>query len=129
MLPLPIIGRKWPNINIDFIIELPRTSTWINAITTIVDIAMKMVHLVSTTTEAIASESVELFKSFIWKYYGISRSICSDKDAKFISLLLKNLIKILGTKIQMSTTFHPQMNRQNKRINDLVEQVLRTHTP
>jgi hypothetical protein len=127
--PLPIPRGKWQDVSVDFIMELPKTDRGINAIMTVVDRATKMVHLVPTTTEVTAPEVAELFRDFIWKYHGIPRSIVSDRDARFISLFWKNLMKILGTKLRMSTAFHPQTDGQSEKMNDLVEQILRIYTP
>ena len=123
--PLPIPR----DISVGFIMELPKTTTGINAILTVVDRATKMVHLVPTTTEVTAPEVAELFRDFIWKHHGIPRSIVSDRDARFVSLFWKNLMKIVGTKLRMSTAFHPQTDGQSEKMNDLVEQILRTYTP
>ena len=42
--PLPIPNRKWQNISMDFIVELPKSSKGNDAIMTIVDRATKMTH-------------------------------------------------------------------------------------
>ena len=37
-------------------------------------------------------------------------------------------MKIVGTKLRFSTSYHPQTDGQSEKMNDLVEQILRTYT-
>ena len=67
--PLPIPEGKWRDISIDFIMELPKTTTGKNAIMIIVDRATTMIHLVPTTTEVTAPEVAELFRDFTWRLH------------------------------------------------------------
>ncbi|GJS90320.1 putative reverse transcriptase domain-containing protein [Tanacetum coccineum] len=57
--------------------------------------------------------------------HGMSVSIISDRDSKFTSLFWKALHKALGTRLDMSTTYHPQTDGQSERTIKTLEDMLR----
>jgi len=58
-----------------------------------------------------------IYKDEIWKLHGILKKILSDKEPQFILRFIEELTKALGTKIILSTAYHPQSDGQTKRIN------------
>ncbi|GJP32390.1 hypothetical protein CLOM_g16984 [Closterium sp. NIES-68] len=54
-----------------------------------------------------------------------SQPLISDRDPKFTSRFWKELMSLLGTKIAMSSAYHPQTDGQTERLNQIVEQLLR----
>ena len=60
----------------------------------------------------------------IFKHYGLPKAIISDQDARFTSHFWKALFEQLGTKLSMSTAFHPQTDGQTERINHTLEEML-----
>jgi len=57
---------------------------------------------------------------------GLPRSIVSDRNSKFTSKWWHELHKILGTKLLMSTSYHPQTDGQTKCANCNVGQIFQT---
>ncbi|GJZ52288.1 putative reverse transcriptase domain-containing protein [Tanacetum coccineum] len=53
--------------------------------------------------------------------------IISDRDAWFTSRLWQTFQKALGTRLNMSTAYYPQTDRQSKRIIQKLEDMLRTY--
>jgi hypothetical protein len=51
--------------------------------------------------------------------------IVSDRDPRFVSTFWKQLMQLLGTKLGMSTAYHPQTDGQPEKANDKVGTWLR----
>ena len=85
----------------------------------------KRVHFVPTTIKVTAEEIAFLFFDRIVSQHGLPQVIVSDRDAKFLSLFWKNLFQLMGTKLKMSTSHHPQTDGQTERMNRVLEEMLR----
>jgi hypothetical protein len=123
--PLPVPTERWTHISVDFITQLPPTKDKHDAIVVFVDMLSKMVHFIPTTTTASAPTIARLFFDEIFRLHGLPRVIVSDRDPKFTSKFWKNLFEHLGTKLAMSTAFHPQTDGQTERMNRTLEDMLR----
>ena len=85
-----------------------------------------MVHLVPINTTTKASELAWIYVNNIVKIHGLPESIVSDRDSKFTSKFWTEVHRLLGTKLLMSTSFHPQTDGATERVNKSVGQTLRT---
>jgi len=59
------------------------------------------------------------------RLHGLPRSIVSDRDPKFISHFCETLWEKLGTKLQFSTSCHPQTDGQMKVVNRSLSTMLK----
>ena len=125
--PLPVPAYNWEQISMDFIVQLPKTKTGKDCIVVFVDRLSKMVHFVSTVTTATAPDVAEIFINNIFKLHGLPKVIVSDRDAKFTSNFWKAFMRKMGTKVAMSTAYHPQTDGQTERTNRTLEQMLRIY--
>jgi hypothetical protein len=50
----------------------------------------------------------ELMFEEIYKYHGLPKNIISDRDVLFTSTFWKRLHQLIGTNLQMSSTYHLQ---------------------
>nr|GEZ35139.1 hypothetical protein [Tanacetum cinerariifolium] len=57
--------------------------------------------------------------------HGVPVSIISDRDGRFMSYFWKSLNKALGTRLDMSTTYHPETDGQSERTIQTLEDMLR----
>ena len=61
----------------------------------------------------------------IVRLHGVPLSIVSNRDPQFTSRLWKELQLALGTRLNFSTTFHPQTDGQSERLIQVLEDMLR----
>jgi hypothetical protein len=123
---LPVPTRPFEYMSVDLMVELPFSKGY-NAIVIFVDMLTKMAHFVPTVTTVDASQLANIYMSNIYKLHGISRVIISDRDPKFTSSIWQNLFKQLGTKLNISTSYHPQTDGQSERVIQVLEQMLRPY--
>ncbi|GJP73421.1 hypothetical protein CLOP_g4136 [Closterium sp. NIES-67] len=123
--PLPVPEQPWQVVSLDFITGLPPTTSGHDAILVVIDKFSKMGHFIPTHTTARTEETAQLFVRYIISQHGIPTTLISDRDPKFTSKFWKELMSLLGTKLAMSSAYHPQTDAQTERLNQIVEQLLR----
>ena len=112
--PLPIPQRPWQSIGMAYLGPVPVAKSGNDMILIAVDRLTKMAHFIPTTTKVTAKDTAELFLRYVFQYHGLPDNIISDRDPKFTSHFWKNLQKILGIKLLMSTAEHPQTDGQSE---------------
>ena len=68
----------------------------------------------------------ELYINEIVQLHGILVSIILDRDLRFTSRFWGKLQEALGTRLNFSTTFHPQTDGQSERVIKILEDILRS---
>jgi transposase InsO family protein len=63
----------------------------------------------------------------ISRLHGIPKIIVSDRDPKFTSNFWKELFNGFGTKLNFSTTYHPESYGKIERVNQVIEDMLRMY--
>jgi RNase H-like domain found in reverse transcriptase/Reverse transcriptase (RNA-dependent DNA polymerase)/Integrase zinc binding domain len=122
---LPIPNRPWGSIGMDFIGPFPKSQGY-DYLWVVICRLTSMVHLIPVNTTVKASELASIYVKEVVRLHGLPDSIVSDRDSKFTSKFWKETHRILGTKLLMSTAFHPQTDGASERANRSVGQVLRT---
>nr|GEX52208.1 putative reverse transcriptase domain-containing protein [Tanacetum cinerariifolium] len=116
---------KWENITMDFVTKLPKTSTGQDTIWVIVDRLTKSAHfLPMKETDSMEKLTRQYMKKVVSRH-GVPVLIISDRDSKFTSHLWKSLNKALGTKLDMSKAYHPQIDGQSETTIQTLEDMLR----
>lgn len=132
LLPLPIPSAPWESVTLDIMGPVPPSANGSNAVVVFVDRLSKMVHAVPCTMEHSARDIARLFFRHVFRLHGMPTSIVSDRDPRWTSHFWESLFSMLGTRLNMSTAFHPQTDGQSERSIQTVKQVLRaicdTHT-
>lgn len=125
LTPHDVPQRRWQVVSCDFITDLPHTERGYDSVFVVVDKLSKMVHFIPTQKTATAVQVARLFFDNIFKYHGLPETIISDRDTKFTSGFWQELWRLCGTRLNMSTAFHPQTDGQTERANRTLEDMLR----
>lgn len=125
--PLPTPERRWEQVGIDFMMPLPRTKNEYNGIMVMEDKLTKMVHLAPCTTAITAEGAANIFFKEVVRHHGVPRSIISDRDTRFTSDFWHSLWEQLGTKLHMSSSYHPQSNGQTESMNKIIKTMLKMY--
>ncbi|KAI5343688.1 hypothetical protein L3X38_011564 [Prunus dulcis] len=122
--PLRVPTRPWESLSMDFIVSLPK-SEGCGSILVVVDRFTKYATFIPAPADCNAEEAARLFLKHVVKYWGIPKSIISDRDNRFTGKLWTELFRLLGSQLNFSTSFHPQTDDQTERVNALLELYLR----
>ncbi len=108
---LPIPDAPWTSIAMDFIGPFPK-SLDSNYLWVIVCRLTSQVHLVPIKMTTNALELTYEFLKNVVCLHGLPKSIVSDRDSKFTSKFWTELHHLLGVRLKMTTSFHPQGDGQ-----------------
>ncbi|KAK2410684.1 hypothetical protein QL285_046035 [Trifolium repens] len=111
---LDIPEWKWDSISMDFITGLPKTRRKHDSIWVIVDRLTKSAHFLPVRITDTAAKLTDIYIAEIVRLHGIPSSIVSDRDPKFTSHFWKTLHEALGTKLRLSSAYHPQTDGQTE---------------
>jgi hypothetical protein len=104
--PLLIPPVIWRDISMNFITDLPKSGNK-SVIMVVVDHLSNYAHFCALQHPFTASTVAQLFMDRVFKLHGMSHSIVSDRNPTFMSIFWKELFKIQGTQLHLSTTYHP----------------------
>ena len=105
--PLEVAEWKWEHVTMDFVTHLPRTQQRHDAVWVIVDRLMKSAHFLAMRMTFALERFCWLYIREIVRLHRVPVSIVSDRDPRFTTHFWKSFQKAMGTRLTMSTTFHP----------------------
>ncbi|GKE41063.1 putative reverse transcriptase domain-containing protein [Tanacetum coccineum] len=111
----------------DFISKLPRTSSGHESIWVIIDRLTKSAHFLAIRKDYKIERLARLYINEIVARHGVPVSIISDCDSYFTSRFWQSLQKALGTRLDLSTAYHPETDGQSKRTIQTLEDMLRAY--
>jgi len=124
--PLEIPTNPYDHLTLDFITGLPLSHNK-DAILVVVDKLTKYAHFIATTAEVTAEESAILLFKRVIKFFGMPSRIIGDRDPRWTSAVWKSLALLFGTRLALSTSKHPQTDRQTEVMNQHLETMLRAY--
>nr|KYP56354.1 Transposon Ty3-I Gag-Pol polyprotein [Cajanus cajan] len=123
--PLDVLVWKWDIISMDFVVGLPRTVKNLDAIWVIMDRLTKSSHFIPINIRYPLERLTKLYIGEIVRLHGVPTSIVFDRDPRFTSRFWESLHKALGTKLRLSSAYHPQTDGQTERTIQSLEDLLR----
>nr|GEX40400.1 putative reverse transcriptase domain-containing protein [Tanacetum cinerariifolium] len=112
-------------ITMDLVTKFPKSSSGYDAIWVIVDRLTKSVHFLPIHKDYKTEKLVRIYINEIVARDGVPVSIILDRDGRFASHLWQALQKALGTKLNMSTAYHPETDSQSERTIQILDDMLR----
>lgn len=92
-----------------------------------VDKLRKFSHFVPIQSTYKAVKIDNIFMKTIFRLHCIPKVIISYHDVKFTSNFWKALFEGLGTQLHFSTTYYPKTDGQTKKLNQVVEDMIRAY--
>jgi len=108
-----VLEKLWTHLMVDFIMKLPIVARK-DVILVVCNRLSKMVHFVATTEGTLAKGLARLFRDNMWKLHRLLKSVVLDRGPQFVAELMKELNRMLGIQMRLSTAFHPQIDGQTE---------------
>ena len=92
-----------------------------------VDKFSKYVCLEPCTAEIDAKQTAEIFQKRIIAEHGVPQVVISDRGPQFASQVWKYILTIMGSKVALAATHHPQSDGQSERSIQTLVRLVRTY--
>jgi hypothetical protein len=125
--PLEVPSQVWADVSMDFIEGLPKVGGK-SVILTVVDRFSKYAHFIALGHPYTATSVARAFFDGIVRLHGFPTSIVSDRDPVFTGHVWRDLFRMAGVKLRLSTAFHPQTDGQSEVVNKVIAMYLRCVT-
>ena len=125
LLPIPSsCSRPFQQISCNLITDLS-LSNGFDTLLVVVDHGLTKGVILCPTKKTIDAAGVaSLFFSKVFKRFGLYDKIISDRGPQFASTFTKELGKLLGYELALSTAYHPQTDGETECVNQEVETYL-----
>nr|GEX79055.1 putative reverse transcriptase domain-containing protein [Tanacetum cinerariifolium] len=124
LVPPKIPEWKWDNITMDFVTKLPKSSQGYDTIWVIVDRLTKSEIFTPIRETDSMDKLARMYLKEVVTRHRIPVSIISDRDPRFASNFWRSFQNALGTRLDMSTAYHPETNSQSERTIQTLEGML-----
>jgi len=125
--PLDIPAGPWDSVSLDLTF-LPLTSSGKDCCVVFVDRFTKFVRIVPCSRTITAPGVAQLYVTHVLRHgFGVPRELVSDRDPRFTGHFWGELQRLMGTKLSMSSAFHPQSDGQTERANRTFKEMLRSY--
>ena len=114
--PLEISVWTWDDISMDFIVGLPLTIASNDTLWVIVDRLTKLARFIPMNCKWEMEQLAQAYIKYVGRFYGVPRTIVSDRDTRYLSQFWKSLQVALGTNLLHSTSFHHRLMGKQRQL-------------
>ena len=75
--------------------------------TVVYDRLSKITHFVATIEGILVEDLARLFRDNMWRLHRLPKSVVLDRGPQFVAELTKELNRMLGIEMRLSTAFYP----------------------
>ncbi|SLM38090.1 gag polymerase env [Lasallia pustulata] len=123
--PLPVPPEPWHTVTMDFITDLPLSSTygsttW-DSILVVVDKLTKMAHYIPVRKTMSVADFIKVFIRDVVKHHGMSEVLVTDRDKLFTLEKWTSFCFHMRCRYNVLTAFHLQTDGQTERQNQSLE--------
>ncbi|GJY70466.1 putative reverse transcriptase domain-containing protein [Tanacetum coccineum] len=119
-----ILQWNWGKITMYFVTKLPKTATGQDTIWVIVDRLTKPAYFLTMREDDSMEKLTRQYFKEVVSRHGVPVLITSDRDGRFTSQFWQSLHKVLGTQLELSIAYHPQIDGQSERAIQTLEDML-----
>lgn len=127
LYPLEIPTQKWYSISMDFITSLPKTRFQHDSIFMVVNRLIKVAHFILGNTIDDCMMVTKRFVKDVFYLHGFLENIILDRDSKLTFEFWQTLHKEVGTQLNFSSSYHPELDGQIERVNQVLEDMLKMY--
>jgi hypothetical protein len=121
--PTEIPTKPYEIITSDLIVVLPESDGF-TAIAMITDQHSKQIIVEPCTDNIDANQLAEILIRQVFTQYRLPKKMISDRGPQYSSKVMKAVLKAMGVRSALSTTYHPQTDGTSERANQSIEQYL-----
>jgi hypothetical protein len=122
--PLHIPPRPLHTLGLDYLTHLHVRKGFDNVVS-VVDHLTRMAYFLPCTYSWTPEETAYLFLQGVYRLHGLPRVLVYDPDPKFVGGFWHTLWRLLGTRLNMSSSRHPETDGLTERVNNTLQQLLR----
>ena len=118
--PLTTIVASWPweVVTLDFLSGfMPSKPGGWQGCVVVCDRFTRLMHVMECNMHPTAEEAAKLFVKLVVRQHGVPRKIITDRGTQFESELWHEVVAMLGSKVALASTHHPQSNGLTERMN------------
>jgi hypothetical protein len=128
LMPLPLPEEPCVHWTTDAVTGLPKTKQGYDAIQVFVDRRTKLKRFAATRKTDGSVQLANTTLRTIIGPHGMPKSIVSDRDPRITAKFWRELSRLLGSSVDMSTAYHPQSDGQSEREIQTLETALRSYS-
>ena len=105
MITNKVLEKPWTHLIVDLTTKLLLVAGK-NTILVVYNKLSKITYFVATTKETLAEKLMRLSRDNMWKLHRLPESVISNRRLQFVAELTKELNRMLGIEIRLSTSFY-----------------------